>query len=223
LIAEKGKQIFKIPKRQQAWAKLRVPSFFKPAKLRSTNGETSCVAIDGGLVMNNPTAAAITHVLHNKVEFPRVEGTKDMLVLSLGTGQFDQKYEYGRVQHWGAFQWAKPVVKIVLDGISDMVDHTVSMSFGLHWKQYVRIQVSRLPGKALKEMDDGHKSNVKKLVKLADEMLASPCMEHVPYGGQVEVLDRSNKDCLDWFVEQLIREHHERGSNTHVHFHDMCI
>lgn len=118
-----------------------VPSFFKPAKLRSTNGETSCVAIDGGLVMNNPTAAAITHVLHNKVEFPRVEGTKDMLVLSLGTGQFDQKYEYGRVQHWGAFQWAKPVVKIVLDGISDMVDHTVGMSFGLHWKQYVRIQV----------------------------------------------------------------------------------
>jgi hypothetical protein len=216
LIAEKGKQIFKIPKRQQAWAKLRgivtprystkylvgllkqylvrdnvpltlrdtlkpmlipcynletagsflflrtcalidekwnftlweicratsaVPSFFKPAKLRSMNGETSCVAIDGGLVMNNPTAAAITHVLHNKVEFPGVEGTKDMLVLSLGTGQFDQKYEYGQVQHWGAFQWAKPVVKIVLDGISDMVDHTVSVSFGLHRKQYVRIQV----------------------------------------------------------------------------------
>jgi hypothetical protein len=41
----------------------------------------------------------------------------------------------------------------------------------------------RLPGKALKEMDDGRKSNVKKLVKLADEMLASPCMQHLPYGG----------------------------------------
>jgi molecular chaperone DnaK (HSP70) len=51
--------------------------------------------MNGGLVMNNPTAAAITHVLHNKVEFPGLEGTKDMLVLSLGTGQFDQKYEYG--------------------------------------------------------------------------------------------------------------------------------
>ncbi len=57
-----------------------VPSFFKPAKLRSTNGETSCVAIDGGLVMNNPTAVAITHVLHNKVKFLGVKGTKDMLV-----------------------------------------------------------------------------------------------------------------------------------------------
>jgi hypothetical protein len=50
-----------------------------------------------------------------------------MLVLSLWTGQFDQKYEYGQVQHQGAFQLAKPVVKIVLDGISGMVDHTVSV------------------------------------------------------------------------------------------------
>jgi hypothetical protein len=40
-------------------------------------------------------------------------------------------------------------------------------------------QVSGLPSKALKEMDDGCKSNVKELVKLADEMLASPCMEHL--------------------------------------------
>ncbi len=77
-------------------------------------------------------------------------------------------------------------------------------------------QVSGLPGKALKEMDDGRKSNVKKLVKLADEMLASPCMEHLPYGGRVEVLDRSNKDCLDWFAEQLIQEHQERGLNMYI-------
>lgn len=289
LIAEKGKQIFRIPKTQQAWAKLRgvvtprystkyleallkqylvrdnspltlrdtlkpmlipcynletagsflfsrawalidekwnfnlweicratsaVPSYFKPAKMRSTNGVTSCTAIDGGLTMNNPTAAAITHVLHNKVEFPGVEGTRDMLVLSLGTGQFDQKYDYGQVRHWGAFQWATPVVKIVLDGISDMVDHTVSMSFGDWHKQYLRVQVSGLPGKALKEMDDGRMSNVKKLVKLADEMLDSPCMEHLPYGGRSEIENTSNRDRLDWFAEQLILEHQARGSRT---------
>ncbi|CAK9220620.1 unnamed protein product [Sphagnum troendelagicum] len=83
--------------------------------------------------------------------------------------------------------------------------------------------VSGLPGKALKEIDDGQKSNVKMLVKLAEEMLASSCMEHLPYGGRVEVLDRSNKDCLDWFAEQIIQEYQEQGSNTHVHFHDMCI
>lgn len=122
-----------------------VPSFFKPTYMESINGKTTCTGIDGGLVMNNPTAAAITHVLHNKVEFPNVHGVSDMLVLSLGTGQFDQKYprKSHRVRHWGAFQWAKPVVRIVLDGISDMVDQTVSMSFGANREQYLRIQVPR--------------------------------------------------------------------------------
>eukprot|EP00249_Psilotum_nudum_P008148 c21074_g2_i1 orf=469-1317(+) len=55
-----------------------VPSFFKPARLRSVDGKTFCTAIDGGLVMNNPTAAAVTHVLHNKLEFPNVRGVGDL-------------------------------------------------------------------------------------------------------------------------------------------------
>lgn len=75
-------------------------------------------------------------------------------------------------------------------------------------------QVSGLPGKALKEMDDGRLSNVKKLVKLADEMLDSPCTEHLPYGGRNEIENTSNRDRLDWFAEQLILEHQARGSRT---------
>jgi patatin-like phospholipase/acyl hydrolase len=118
-----------------------VPSFFKPTQMMSVNGKTSIVGIDGGLVMNNPTAAAIAHVLHNKAEFPGVHRVGDMLILSLGTGQFDQKYKYSKVRQWGAFQWAKPIMKIVLDGISEMVDHNVSMSFGEQSDQYLRVQV----------------------------------------------------------------------------------
>jgi patatin-like phospholipase/acyl hydrolase len=118
-----------------------VPSFFKPTQMMSVNGKTSIVGIDGGLVMNNPTAAAIAHVLHNKAEFPGVHRVGDMLILSLGTGQFDQKYKYSKVRRWGAFQWAKPIMKIVLDGISEMVDHNVSMSFSEQSDQYLRMQV----------------------------------------------------------------------------------
>jgi patatin-like phospholipase/acyl hydrolase len=118
-----------------------VPSLFKPAYMTSVDGNTSCTAVDGGVVMHNPTAAAVTHVLHNKLEFPRVQGVNDLLVLSLGTGQMDQPYAYNTVRGWGAFQWVKPIANIVLDSISDMVDHTISMSFGDFRQQYFRIQV----------------------------------------------------------------------------------
>jgi patatin-like phospholipase/acyl hydrolase len=118
-----------------------VPSLFKPAYMTSVDGNTSCTAVDGGVVMHNPTAAAVTHVLHNKLEFPRVQGVNDLLVLSLGTGQMDQPYAYNTVRGWGTFQWVKPIANIVLDSISDMVDHTISMSFGDFRQQYLRIQV----------------------------------------------------------------------------------
>ncbi|CAM6104424.1 unnamed protein product [Calypogeia fissa] len=197
-----------------------VPAFFKPTLLKSVDGKTSCTAIDGGIVMNNPTAAAITHVLHNKDEFPNVRGTQDLLVLSLGTGQFDHTYSYQKVRHWGAFQWARPVVKIIFDGISDMVDHTVSMSFGEKNRcNYVRVQVSvkqvsGLPDKALMQMDNGSSNNVKRLKKIADEVITSPSMEHLPYGGRRN-LDMTNEKRLELFAEQLVQERKARALRKH--------
>lgn len=120
------------------------PPFFPPACIQSVDGATSCTAIDGRVVMHNPTAAAITHVLHNKREFPSVRGVQDLLVLSLGTAQIDQTYMYETVRGWGALQWVKPLAKIVLDGVADMVDHTISIAFGEHRKHYLRIQVPPL-------------------------------------------------------------------------------
>lgn len=70
-----------------------------------------------------------------------MRGVEDLLVLSLGTGQIDQTYMYETVRGWGASQWVKPLAKIVLDGVADMVDHTISIAFGEHRKHYLRIQV----------------------------------------------------------------------------------
>ncbi|KAK8498908.1 hypothetical protein V6N13_045924 [Hibiscus sabdariffa] len=60
-------------------ATLAIPGLFKPFSLKSieVQGKTSCSAVDGGLIMNNPTAAAVTHVIHDKRDFPSVNGVED--------------------------------------------------------------------------------------------------------------------------------------------------
>ncbi|KAJ6690433.1 hypothetical protein OIU85_006674 [Salix viminalis] len=106
--------------------------------------ETRCLAVDGGLAMSNPTAAAITHVLHNKQEFPFVRGVEDLLVLSLGTGQIlEVSYDYEQVKNWRAKQWARPMARISGDGSADSVDQAVAMAFGqCGSSNYVRIQLN---------------------------------------------------------------------------------
>ncbi|KAI4346341.1 hypothetical protein L6164_007246 [Bauhinia variegata] len=119
------------------------PVQFEPVQMRSVDGHTSCVAVDGGLAMSNPTSAAITHVLHNKQEFPFVRGVEDLLVLSLGTGQvLEVSYEYEQIKNWKARDWARPMARISGDASADQVDQAVAMAFG-HCRSanYVRIQV----------------------------------------------------------------------------------
>ncbi|KAJ0255371.1 Patatin-like protein 7 [Hirschfeldia incana] len=122
------------------WAE---PGVFDPVEMKSVDGKTKCVAIGGGLAMSNPTAAAITHVLHNKQEFPFVRGVEDLLVLSLGVGQLlDVSYEYDRIIKWTAKHWARPAALISNDGSADTVDQAVAMAFGhCRSSNYVRIQV----------------------------------------------------------------------------------
>ncbi|KAJ6311545.1 hypothetical protein OIU77_013326, partial [Salix suchowensis] len=118
------------------------PGLFDPVLMGSVDGQTRCLAVDGGLAMSNPTAAAITHVLHNKQEFPFVRGVEDLLVLSLGTGQIlEVSYDYEQVKNWRAKQWARPMARISGDGSADSVDQAVAMAFGQsRSSNYVRIQ-----------------------------------------------------------------------------------
>ncbi|KAL3534045.1 hypothetical protein ACH5RR_007566 [Cinchona calisaya] len=58
-------------------------------ELRSMDGREKMTAVGGGIAMNNPIAAAITHVLNNKQEFPFCKGIEDLVVVSLGNGEMD--------------------------------------------------------------------------------------------------------------------------------------
>ncbi|KVH92186.1 Acyl transferase/acyl hydrolase/lysophospholipase [Cynara cardunculus var. scolymus] len=85
-----------------------------PTKTFSVDRRTKIAAVGGEVAMNNPTAAAITHVLYNKQEFPFCNGVDDLLVVSLGNGE--------------------PL----------SVDQAVSMAFGQsRTTRYVRIQANK--------------------------------------------------------------------------------
>ncbi|XP_058749746.1 patatin-like protein 6 [Vicia villosa] len=190
------------------------PGLLEPVQMRSVDGQTKCVAVDGGLAMSNPTGAAITHVLHNKQEFPFVRGVEDLLVLSLGTGQLvEVKCDYDRVTRWKAKDWARPMARISSDASADLVDQSVAMAFG-HCRStnYVRIQAN---GSSMGQCGpsgdtDASPSNVKMLMGIAEEMLKQENVESVLFGGK-KIGEQSNFQKLDWLAGELVQEHQRRS------------
>ncbi|KAL6271638.1 hypothetical protein ACE6H2_028549 [Prunus campanulata] len=161
------------------------PSVFKPFSLSSEDGKTSCSAVDGGLVMNNPTAAAVTHVLNNKRDFPSVNGVEDLLVLSLGNGPLTG----GKPQSNGE----SSVVDIVLDGVSETIDQMVGNAFCWNRTDYVRIQAFGL----------GSEGVVGPRTEEEVKVLKERGVESLPFGGK-RLLTETNGDRIEGFVQRLV-------------------
>lgn len=79
--------------------------------------------------------------------------TKQMLVLSLGTGEGkeEKKYSAAKASKWGLINWIydggkSPILDIFSDASADMVDHHVSTFFQVlnNKDNYLRIQVNTL-------------------------------------------------------------------------------
>ncbi|KAL5716553.1 hypothetical protein ACHQM5_018225 [Ranunculus cassubicifolius] len=155
-------------------------------QMSSIDKKTKLVAVDGGVAMNNPTAAAITHVLHNKQEFPFCNSVEDLLVVSLGNGMSGTRS-------------ALNFVKIGAEAASDMVDESVSMAFGgLMASNYVRIQSNGCST-----------SKGKKMLEIAEQMLAQKNVESVLFRGK-KVANKTNSEKLESIAEDLINEQERR-------------
>ncbi|XP_039138949.1 patatin-like protein 6 [Dioscorea cayenensis subsp. rotundata] len=193
------------------WAE---PGRFEPADIRSVDGSRSCLGIDGGLAMTNPAAAAITHVLHNKQEFPFVRGVEDLMVLSLGCGAGAAVPDASLLRRWTAKEWARPMARIASDGAADLVDHAVALAFAhARSSNYVRIQANCSSMGACSGVDadsDPSPSNVKVLVDAAEAMLKQKNVESVLFSGK-RISERTNLEKLDWFAGELVLEHQRRS------------
>ncbi len=96
--------------------------------------------IDGGMVANNPSTAAIAYALGHAQPRPALE---DISVLSLGTGLSPSIISYD-TQGWGVVQWmlnpfrvpSAPLLNILLDGV---VEADAMMSHRLVAPRYCRL------------------------------------------------------------------------------------
>lgn len=136
------------------------PTYFPPKQLGD------CCLIDGGVFANNPTLCAWA-------DGPDLWSDRDVLVVSLGTGNTEQRV---RPSGWGVAQWAQPLVTIFMDGASDAVDYQMrevarqSPGSSPTTPRYYRFQCD-LPG-VTHAMDDASPSTVAALTGIADQLVA---------------------------------------------------
>lgn len=93
--------------------------------------------IDGGVFANNPSMIGIAQVIsHTNIEWEASE-LKDVSLLSVGTG-INNDYITGD-RDWGAIQWIKPLINILVDGVSGVADYQSKQLLG---DRYNRLQIN---------------------------------------------------------------------------------
>ncbi|XP_066379579.1 patatin-like protein 3 [Miscanthus floridulus] len=166
---------------------------------RSCDGSTHIAAVGGGVALGNPTAAAITHVLNNRRDFPLVAGVEDLLVVSIGSGEADNSE-----RERGAASTSQ-IVRIAAEGVADMVDQAVAMAFGQNrTTNYIRIQATGTPRGS---------SRGAAAAAEAEEMLAQRNVESVLFRGK-KVAEQTNAEKLERFAHELVKERDRRRASA---------
>ncbi|CAA7405397.1 unnamed protein product [Spirodela intermedia] len=153
------------------------------ARMRSVDGKTAIDAVDGGVAVGNPAAAAITHVLNNRMEFPFVTSVEDLLVLSLGNGE-SVPVCGGRRKKKRSPASASEILRIAGEGASDMASVFDSGRFRAG-------------------------SGGAELQAATEELLAQKSVESVLFRGR-RVSESSNGEKLEWVAAELVKEHEGR-------------
>ncbi|MEE9161899.1 MAG: patatin-like phospholipase family protein [Candidatus Neomarinimicrobiota bacterium] len=128
--------------RDAARATSAAPTFFELARVGNLADPPEYLPlIDGGVFANNPAMCAYAEV---RKQFGKT--ARDMVIFSLGTGEERESYSYREAKDWGLIAWAKPLLNIIMTGVSETVHRQLEMMFDAVGKpkQYIRIQ-STLP------------------------------------------------------------------------------
>jgi patatin-like phospholipase/acyl hydrolase len=143
------------PLSEVARATSAAPTYFEAAEL----GERALV--DGGVFAANPAMCAFAEVM-------RFQPSADVFLLSLGTGQRTRKRSFDQIHDWGLIEWAKPILDVVFDGVSDAVDYQLqhALDAGHYWRLQVELDL------ASDDLDDASEANLRELRAQAERLIA---------------------------------------------------
>ena len=159
--------------RDVARATSAAPTYFEPLLMdgeRWSQERKRRVLIDGGVFANNPTMIALSAALAS--DAPREE----IVLCSLGTGRHSRRFPYDEAKGWGMREWARPVISVMMDGMSDSANyHAEQLLFapktarGDAPRRYFRFDIS-LP-EEMDDLDNTSKENIAGLARKAKQIL----------------------------------------------------
>lgn len=91
------------------------PSYFQIPEIFDING-AAYHFMDGGVVCNNPSMIAVTHILEREKLH-----ASEFFVVNVGTGQPNDNLPFNKVKNWGKLSWADPISSLLIDSSASCV------------------------------------------------------------------------------------------------------
>ena len=139
-----------------ARASSAAPTYFEPS---AVDGRA---LVDGGVFAANPAMSAFAEAV-------RFQPGAEVVLLSLGTGERTRRRTFDEIEDWGLLEWARPLLDVVFDGISDAVDYQLrhALGEGRYWRFQVELT------RASDALDDATEENLRALRAQAEELIAA--------------------------------------------------
>lgn len=165
--ARKKPDTHDFPMKEVARATSAAPTYFEP--LRLERGGEKWTLVDGGVYANNPAMCALVDARTN-------HGAGDVLVVSLGTGVPTKGIPWKDAKDWGVAGWARPLLDIMFEGVSDTVAYQVQQLCpavgGVDRFYGFQIKLPELET-AVDDIDDASETTLRKLREVTEEMIAA--------------------------------------------------
>jgi uncharacterized protein len=152
------------PIRDVAYATSAAPTYFEPLKLGTTDAVEYFSLVDGGVFASNPAMCAYA-------EARRYHPEREVMLVSLGTGELTRSLPYEEVKGWGLREWIwphTPILSVMFDGMSDAVDYQLNqvVTDGHYFRFQPKLDLAK------DDMDDASPENLRALKLQATTLLA---------------------------------------------------